>query len=144
MFFIFKKKFFQKGAAALSSILVLAMILLAAGLAMASSSFIQSSIVANQDKSTSALYVAEAGARDAMQKVARKKNYSNAGYNLAVGSGSAGIVVNKDTPSSGQTEILSTGVVGGNTKKIKVILNTDAAGDGSGKVAIISWEETGN
>jgi uncharacterized protein (UPF0333 family) len=144
MFSIFKKKFWQKGAMALSSILVLAMILLAVGLAMASSSFIQSSIVSNQNKSISALYIAEAGAKDAMQKLTRNKNYSNTGYNLAIGNGSAGIVVSKDTPSSGQTEILSTGVVGGNTKKIKVILNTDAAGDGSGKVAIISWEEVGS
>lgn len=144
----------ERGAMALGSILALAVILLAVGLAMSFSGFIQSDISSNQDKASIAFYAAEAGVKDAMQKVARKKNYNTdallgSKYDLAVGNGSAAITVcnsNIVCPdiSSGQTKILSTGMAQNNTKKIKVILNTDAANDGSGKVSIVSWEEMAN
>lgn len=144
-----KQKFFnEKGAMALSSVLALSLILLALGLAMAYSGFIQSDITYNQDKAAIAFYVAEAGAKDAMQKVVRNKNYNNAGYILAFENGSANISAchnNDIVACSGislqQTEILSTGLAGANTKKVRVVLNTDANSDGSGKVTIESWEE---
>ena len=139
MFENLQKKFNQKGAMALSSVLALSTILLALGLAMAYSGFIQSDIAYNQDKAAIAFYLAEAGAKDAMQKVVRNKNYSyaNPGYDLIVGSGSAKVIININ---GGQTEILSTGTVGNNTKKVRVILNVD----NNGKTAIDTWEEMGN
>jgi len=136
--------FNEKGAMALSSIMVLAAILLALGLAMASSGFIQSNIAFNQDKSNMAFYLAETGARDAMQRVARNKNYNNAGYTLNFTNGNANVTVNKDVPAAERTEILSAGVVGSNTKKIRVVLNTNAGNDGNGKITVVSWEEAGN
>ncbi len=131
----------EKGAMALSSILALSIILLALGLAMSFTSFIENNIVYNQNKASNAFYVAEAGARDAIEKVVRNKNFSNGGYSLAMAGGSATIVVNKDVPAAERTEILSTGVSGANTKKIRVVLNTDANNDNNGKVTIESWEE---
>lgn len=143
--------FYEKGAMALSSIMVLAAILLALGLAMASSGFIQSNIVFNQGKSNSAFYLTEAGAKDAMQRVARNKNYSNAGYILNLTNGSANVVVchNDDIITCSniavqQTEILSTGVSGTNTKKIRAVLDINAGNDGNGKITVVSWEEVGN
>lgn len=139
----------EKGAMALSSVLALSMILLALGLAMAFSGFIQSDITYNQDKAAIAFYIAEAGAKDAMQKVVRNKNYDNTGYCLVMDNGRADIVVSR---SGDQTEINSTGIsgvsdcnaLGTNTKKVRVILNTNAEGDGNGKVVIVSWEEAGS
>ncbi|MDP3057821.1 MAG: hypothetical protein Q8N37_04905 [bacterium] len=136
-----KKYWGEKGAMALSSVLALSIILLALGLAMAFSGFVQSDITYNQDKAAIAFYIAEAGAKDAMQKVVRNKNYSNAGYVLSLTTGSANIVVSKDVPAAERTEILSTGAVGVNTKKIRVVLNTDTDNDNNGKVTIVSWEE---
>jgi len=134
----------EKGAMALSSVLALSIILLALGLAMAFSGFVQNNITFNQDKAAIAFYVAEAGTKDAIEKVVRNKNYNNAGYILSLAGGSANIMVNKDVPTSDRTEILSTGIAGSNTKKIRVVLNTNANNDGNGKVSIASWEEVGN
>ena len=125
---------------ALGSILVLAMILLAVGLSMAFSGFVSGGIVYNQDKASFAFYTAEAGAKDAMMKVARNKDYNNAGYNLAVDSGNASVVVAKDTPVPGQTQISSTGVSENNTKKVQVILNVGA----NGNITVNSWQEVAN
>lgn len=132
----------EKGVMALSSILALSLILLALGMAMAYSGFMQNDIVSNQDKAAAAFYAAESGAKDAMQKVVRNKNYSNAGYTLAVAGGTATVAVNKT--SDIRTEILSTGVVGVNTKKIRVMLNTDADNNGNGRITIETWEEVGS
>lgn len=126
---------------ALSSILALSIILLALGLAMSYSGFIQSDITYNQDKAAVAFYIAEAGVKDAIEKVVRDKNYNNAGYVLVLANGSANIAVSKDIPIVERTEILSTGVSGANTKKIRVVLNTNANSDGNGKITIESWEE---
>lgn len=129
---------------ALSSVLALSIILLALGLAMAFSGFVQSDIAYNQDKAAIAFYIAEAGVKDATQKVVRNKNYNNTGYSLAVADGSANVVVSKDVPSPERTEILSTGVSGANTKKVRVVLNTDTDNDDNGKITIESWEELGS
>lgn len=135
----------QKGAMALSSILALSMILLALGLAMTYSGFIQTDMAYNQDKAAIAFYVAEAGAKDAMQKIVRNTSYENtAGYDLLLVEGSAHVVVNIGVPAVERTEILSTGVVGSNTKKIRVILNTDADNNDNGRVTIVSWDEVGS
>lgn len=147
-----KKNFFnEKGAMALSSVLALSMILLALGLAMSYSGFIQSNIAYNQDKAAIAFYIAESGAKDAMQKAVRDKNYNNAGYSLAFADGSANVAVchNNDIivcPNiiARQTEILSTGIVGVNTKKVRVVLNTDTDNNDNGRVTIVSWKEEGN
>jgi Tfp pilus assembly protein PilX len=137
-----KKKYLgEKGAMALSSVLALSIILLALGLAMAFSGFVQSDITYNQDKASIAFYAAEAGARDAIQKVVRNKNYNNTGYTLSLAGSSANIAVTKDFPMAKKTEILSTGIAGVNTKKVRVVLNTDTNNDGNGKVTIESWEE---
>lgn len=136
-----KKCFNEKGAMALSSVLALSLILLALGLAMSFSGFVQSDITYNQDKAAVAFYAAEAGAKDALEKVVRNKNYSNTGYTLSLADGSANIVVNKDILAPERTEILSTGASGANTKKIRVVLNTNANNDGNGKITIESWEE---
>ncbi len=135
----------EKGAVALSSILILAIILLITGLAMAFSEFTQNNIVYNQNKATDAFYAAESGAKDALQKIARNKDYATANYCLALGQNSSEINVVK---LGAQTEITSKGISGSgncaasgsNYKRIKVMLDIGAGG----KATIASWEELGN
>ena len=115
------------------------------GLAMAFSEFTQNNIVYNQNKSMEAFYAAESGAKDAMQKIARNKNYAAAIYCLATGQNSAEVNVIK---SVGQTEIISKGIsgsadcaaTGSNYKRIRAVLDVNA----EGKITISSWEEMGN
>lgn len=140
-----KARFFKRGAVALSSILMLSMLLLVIGLAMAFSEYMQSSIVYNQDKSSDAFYAAESGIKDAMQKVAKNKDYENPSYCLMMGKNRADVAVVK---LSGQTEIISSGIsgvadcasAGTNYKKIKAVLNVS----NNGKIEIFSWEELAN
>lgn len=127
---------------ALGSILALSAILLAIGLALAFSGFIQSDIVFNQDKASGAFYIAEAGVKDAMQKIARNKdyNYANPGYSLTVDGGTATVIANKDIPVGGKTEIISIGVAGNNTKKIRAVVNVGV----NGNISTDTWEEMAN
>ena len=128
----------QRGAMALGSILALSAILLAIGLALAFSGFIQGDIVFNQDKANNAFYIADAGVKDAMQKIARNKNFASTGYDLIfTGDSKATVVVSL---VGGKTEIISTGVVGNNTKKVKAVVNVGVNGD----VTPDSWEEMAN
>ena len=135
----------ERGAVALSSILILAIILLIMGLAMAFSEFTQTNIVYNQNRSMDAFYAAESGAKDALQKISRNKDHSIVNYCLSLGQNSVEISVAK---TGGQTEIISKGISGtgncaasgSNYKRIRAVLDVST----EGKVAIASWEELSN
>lgn len=134
----------EKGAAALVSILAILMILLSLGLAIAFSEYVQNDTVANQNRAAQAFYAAEAGIKDASQKITRNKNYSSAGYNLQVENSSAYVVVailsSPTQLTPGQTQITSTGKSENNTKKIAAIFDID----NNGKVIFNNWEELSN
>lgn len=135
----------KRGAIALSSVLILAIILLIMGLAMAFSEFIENNIVYNQNRSMEAFYAAESGAKDAMQKISRNKDHTITNYCLSLGKNSAEVNVAK---AGLQTEVISKGIsgsgnciaVGSNYKRVRAVLDVNA----EGKVAIASWEELGN
>ena len=82
--------------------------------------------------------VAESGVYDAMYRLSLNKDFSSAGYNLAVGNGSATIVVQKDSPQTGFSLITSTGIVSNTRKKIQLKVVRD---DQAGKLTIVSWQE---
>lgn len=124
-----------KGAIALPTILMLASLLLAIGLAMNLTSYNKIEIIKNNENALSAFYIAEAGIKDAMEKVARNKNYS-ANYILQVNNGSANIDFNSSPPPN-QIIITSTGIFDSNTKKIRASFNVD----NNGKLTPLSWEE---
>lgn len=134
----------EKGAAALVSVLTILMILLSLGLAIAFSGYVQNDIAANQNRAAQAFYAAEAGIKDATQKITRNKNYSSAGYNLQVENSNVYVVVNiLSSPSQltpGQTQITSSGKSENNTKKIATIVDIDI----NGKVMFNNWEELSN
>lgn len=139
---MFKKNlqeiFSPSGAAALPAVIALSMILLLVGLAMTFSGYIQNNIVQNQNKSILALYIADSGLKDAMQKVTRDKDYDTSvvgSYNLAVNGGEASIAITR--LGGGQTQIVSSGVFDNITKKLKTVLDVSS----EGKVTINSWEE---
>lgn len=134
----------EKGAAALVSVLAILMILLSLGLAIAFSGYVQSDIAANQNRKARAFYAAEAGIKDATQKIARNKNYSSAGYNLQVENSNVYVIVNiLSYPSQltpGQTQIISSGKSENNAKKTAAIVDVDI----NGKVTVNNWEELSN
>ena len=81
--------------------------------------------------------VAGAGAEDALLRLNRDASFTSAGYNLAVGSSTATVVVSSTTPTAGYTTILSTATVNSRVKKINVVVSI---GSNTGQINVVSWQ----
>ena len=125
----------DKGAIALPTVLILAAALLAIGLAMNLASFNKIEIIKNNENALNAYYIAEAGTRDALEKVARDKNY-NTDYTLQLNNGTATIDFSNSPPPN-QIIITSTGFFDNNTKKIQASFEMDS----NGKLTPLSKKE---
>ena len=123
-----------RGAIALPTIIMLASMLLAIGLAVNLSSYNKIETIKNNENALNASYIAEAGIKDASEKIARDKNFS-ANYALTVGTGSAQISVANTLPT---IVIESKGTFGGNTKTLRATLNVD---DNGKILPDILWQE---
>jgi len=129
----------RHGMAALPTLLALSGIVLTVSLGMAISSQISNYLNTGSTRSTEALYAAQAGLNDALWRLARNKNYENlSGYNLAVGSGTANIVIDRDEPVVNQTTVTVSGTVSGRTRKIQAVINVTAT---VGALSQASWTE---
>ncbi|MBI5466119.1 MAG: hypothetical protein HY974_02410 [Candidatus Kerfeldbacteria bacterium] len=125
--------------AALPALLALSGIVLTASLGMAVSSQVSQYLSSGSTRSTQALYVAQAGLNDALWRLARNKNYENlTGYNLAVSSGTANIVVDRDEPVANQTTVTVTATSDNRTRKIQAVINVTAV---VGALSQASWTE---
>lgn len=128
----------QKGQAALSTILLIGGIIVLIGIALVVMiSAYGSSIYAfyNAEK---ALAIANAGADDGLMRVVRDKTFENlSGYNIAIENYQANVMVDRDSPLSGQTTIISTANVLGYVKKVKIVVSIDEYGE----VRIIKREQ---
>ncbi|MFA6096804.1 MAG: hypothetical protein WC788_04215 [Candidatus Paceibacterota bacterium] len=125
----------DKGAIALPTVLILAAALLAIGLAMNLASYNKIEIIRNNENALNAYYIAEAGIRDALEKVARDKNY-NTGYTLQLNNGTATIDFDSSPPPN-QIIITSTGLFDNNTKKIQASFDMDS----NGRLTLLSKKE---
>lgn len=106
-------------------------------LAFLATSFVDSGYGLNA--SVSAEAVAASGAQDAMLQLQRNPGFSNTGgYSLAVGSTTATVTVNQNTPSTGFITILSKATVMGHVKKVNVVLSENAS---TTQLTMISWQE---
>jgi uncharacterized protein (UPF0333 family) len=66
--------------------------------------------------------VASSGAQDAMLQLDRNASFASSGYTIPVGSSTASVMVDQNTPSTGYVTIISAATVSSHTKKIQVIL----------------------
>ncbi|MFA6521574.1 MAG: hypothetical protein WCT53_04280 [Candidatus Gracilibacteria bacterium] len=127
----------NRGVALLPMIIAMSFIVLVIVLSLSSMGMVETNLGVGQKKADDAFFVANAGVSDGMMKVVRNKNYSSAGYDLTVGNGTANIVVETSTPSSGKSTITSTGTVGTSKRKIQVVVSISDYG----KVTNDSWTE---
>ena len=140
----------ERGAALLSLTLAVALILTAVGLSLLSSGLSETLISHTQGESREAYAGAQSGAKDAMMRIARDKNFTSAGYVIPSGCALNGaalctrvIVENTQSACSqalgaNQDCVIVTGTLSSRTRKIEVILNVDAT---SGKITQVSWKE---
>ena len=142
-----------RGIATLPTVIVLGIVILAVVVSITSVSLSESFISQGGSRSSQALFFAEAGARDALVKIARNKNYTctatdcytidfatNGCANL---NGCAKVSVSAGVGTVGDPKIVtSKGVMqlSARTINVNVILDTN----GNGEIATTTWSENIN
>jgi len=151
-----RAKELREGIATLPTILVLMILIIALAVGITTLSLTESLTSAGQSNSSQALQYAEAGARDALQRIARNKTYSCATttssycYNInfatlgvnGCGTGSACAQVSVSTSTGSTTTpkfVTSTGIVGSNIRTISVQVVFDTST--YGQIATTTWTE---
>lgn len=158
------------GIAALPAVAIIAAVALMVGLAVLGGGIIDSFLSSAQKDSTDAFYRAEIGIKDSLEKLTRDPSFNSpSAYNPVSGDTSTSVIVQQDTFSSpcsyssttGYACIVSTGQIGGRTRKIENVVNMrtcfGGAGNGNscsvdadcgggvctkaGKITQVSWKE---
>lgn len=143
-----------KGVATLPTVLLLGIIALSVAVSLATVTFSESFISQSATQSSKALYYGEAGARDALIKLARNKDYlctSTDCYQVAFANSGCGspvtacakVQVTATTSSCGTgVNILSKGIVYNSSRSISVNVCFDSSG--YGELATTTWAEITN
>jgi len=139
------------GFASLPIVIGLMAMILVVGTGVALSGFLESSMTLSSARSSNALYYAEAGAQDALMRIARNKNYtcdspSSGCYTISyktsgcsANEGCARITVSSDNSPK---VIVSEGRVNNNIRKIQVDVYFDSLLDG--EISTTTWREITN
>lgn len=146
---------FHKGAATLPTIMALTILILAVGLSIAGVTFTESLISAGQKQSAEAYLYAEAGARDALMKITRNKNYicvTTDCYSIdlvdngcSTNQGCAKISVSAGAGSDADPKIItSKGIVNNYTRRVQVNVVFDASLNGEINLSSTTWQELTN
>ncbi len=80
---------------------------------------------------------ANAGAEDALLKIIRNSLSFPATYTIPVGSTTATVYVNSNTPSAGFITVTSTATFVSHTKTVRVVL----AGNSTTQMSVVSWQQ---
>lgn len=143
-----------RGIAALPTVLVLGVVILAISVSLVTVSFSESFISQGSAQSSKALFYSEAGARDALVKIARNKNYTCASadcYSLpfvingcgATLDGCAKVSVSAGVGTVGDPKIItSKGLMSASSRTINVNVILETSGDGG--IATTTWSENIN
>lgn len=149
-----RKQQFQsgnKGAAALPTVIALTILIVAMSASLASTSLVDSFMAYGFAQSSKAYVYAEAGAKDALVRIARDKKYtcdtpSSGCYEINFVSG--GCLSNEGcakitvSASSSPKVIISEGRNNDNIRKVRVEVTFDASQNG--KIDSVNWQEVTN
>jgi Tfp pilus assembly protein PilX len=134
------------GVATLPTILALTILILAVGIAITSLGLTESIISAGQRQSSEALLIAEAGARDALMKVSRNKNFIDsyqvvfADNGCVLNDSCATITVSAGVGSGADPKIInSEGRIKNSVRKVKITVIFDSSLNG--EIQSANWEE---
>lgn len=148
------------GVATLPTVIVMGIIALAIAVGITAVSLTESFISQGSGQSSRALFYAESGARDALIKIARKKNYSTGGYSISFGGdissgcvsgndGCAQVQVSTGAGATGDPKIItSIGIMKSSMRTVIVstILDNGTADPALqfGKISTTTWSESTN
>lgn len=142
-----------RGIATLPVVLALSIMIIAIIVGITAVTFNESFISQGGIQSGKAMYYAEVGARDALVRIARNKNYPCAAPALPTGCYSIDMVTNGCSTNNGCARVVvDTGTApkiinvegraGGNIRKIQVNVTFD--GSSNGEITSTSWQELTN
>lgn len=143
-----------RGIASLPTVIVLGIVILAISVSIATVSFSESFISQGSVQSSKAIFYAEAGARDALVKIARNKNYTCSSvdcYSLPFVTNGCGVTLDgcaKVSVSAGvgtvgdPKVITSKGQMSASSRTINVSVILDTTGYGA--IATTTWSENTN
>lgn len=140
----------RSGVASIPVILVLMILIIAIGVGVTVMSISEALVAEGQKQSAQALLFAEAGARDALERLARDKTYSCAAANCysidfttngcSANTGCAQVSVSAASGTAANPKVVtSTGQMGSNTRKIEVDVIFDVLLNG--EIATTTWRE---
>ena len=145
-----------RGVATLPTVMVLGIVSLVVAVGITAVSLSESFISQGSAQSSRALFYAEAGARDALIKIARNKNYTCSGtapdycYTIdfstngcSLGNDCAKVAVSTGVGTSGDPKIIiSKGIMkaSARTLQVSVVLDTSA----NGEISSATWSELTN
>lgn len=127
----------RNGQTALSFVFLVGIIIISIGamLAFLAASFLSSGY--GFQAANRALAIASAGAEDGLMQLVRNKDLSApTPYSVPVGSDSASVTINQNTPVAGQATIVSSATVSFRKRNVQVIVSIDST---IGKVDVVSW-----
>jgi len=149
---IFHFRRYRPGLASLPAIIGMSMLLLAISLAMMSIGFSENMATASAARSLRALGYARAGARDALLRIARNKNYTcattdcysfslvTAGCDVSPPDGCASVTVDAGTGASSTPKtIISKGYAKNTVRTVEVRVYFDELLNG--EIATTTWRE---
>ena len=89
----------ESGIAALTTVVIIALIVLVAGIGISESGFVETLLTSGEKESREAFYAAEAGAHDALTRITRNKDCNNgvnppcSSYSFSAGDASVSVTV---------------------------------------------------
>lgn len=145
-----KSKIKNCGIATLPTVMVLGVLSLAVAVGITAVALTESFISQGSAQSSRALFYAESGARDALMRIARNKNYTCATtdcYSIdfsangcSTGNDCARVSVSGGVGTSGSPKIItSKGIMraSARTMEVRVVLDTS----GNGEISSVAWNE---
>lgn len=143
----------DRGAASLPSIIAVGLLILVIGVSITAISLSESFVSLGSSQSATALSYAELGAKDALIRIVRNKNYSGS-YTInmvangcTTGDGCATVTVSTDNGSQATPKLVdSTGQMKTSTRKVRVSVQYIQYGGSvySGEIATSTWQEITN
>lgn len=121
--------FFQRGIAALPTLLLVGGIISSIAIALTASIYLYINSTSGANLSLKAITAAKSGIYDGLMRVVRDKSLTSADYSLVVGSQSASVIICRDTidcGGSGKFKISSTGSAFTRRKKMEAVVSVDS------------------
>lgn len=137
----------KQGVATLPTVILISIMALVIAVGLTTLSFTELMVSQGSSQSSRALFYAEAGARDALIRIARDKNFATSSYSIDFTTGGTGcspswggcatVSVSSTTPKIAT----STGAMGASTRTIQVSITVDSNGQIATSSAQTVWSE---